>query len=223
MDYMASCHGSYDLHYSLARILYTLLLHMHTSSNSLGLLTLFLLRNEKTLANLQSNQPTCSCTWNDLNFKCYSIISTIARGTNLIRSCKLCITIQPDILPGIRGLLESSEVIDCLNGAAVVLGVGIARLIHQGDNEQPTERPPQVNIFFSCWHHANEHTHVISIFTISTFWKDKDAIAVPTSTRLHHWTLNCLYVSIQSVLKVHGEVIYFPKNILLTRKGPDRI
>ena len=57
MDYMASCHGSYDLHYSLARILYTLLLHMHTSSNSLGLLTLFLLRNEKTLANLQSKEP----------------------------------------------------------------------------------------------------------------------------------------------------------------------
>ena len=58
MDYMASYHGSYDLHYSLARILYTLLLHMHTSSNSLGLLTLmFLLRNEKTLANLQSKEP----------------------------------------------------------------------------------------------------------------------------------------------------------------------
>jgi len=126
------------------------------------------------------------------------------------------------MLPGIRGLLESYEVIDGLNGAAVVLGVGTARLVHQGDNEQPTERPAQVIIFFS-WHHANEHTNVFSIFTISAFWKDKDAVVVPISNCLHHWTFNCLYVSIQGVSKVHAEVIYFPQNILLTRRGPARI
>ena len=155
----------------------------------------------------------------------------IAMGTNLIHSCKLCITIQPDMLPvwpscasrGIRGLLESYEVIDGLNGAAVVLGVGTARLVHQGDNERPTERPGQVILFFS-WHHSNEHTHVISIFTISAFRKDKDAVFVPIiSTHLHHWTFNCLYASTHGVSKVHVEVIYFPQNIVLTRRGPARI